>query len=241
MEKNKRHVCIILDMSGSMSSNKDVTISGVNEQIQQMKTDCGKNDQEIYFSLITFNGEVFETTWEQPVDETIKEITDKNYTPNGGTALNDAMGYALTKLSKISAKENDSFLVILVSDGHENSSTEFDAQKIGSLKKELEQSSKWTFTYMGCSEENVAKVASDYGLAARNCAVWSNNTSEGTSRAMRNSKKALSNFLRCNSAVASDNYYGATSTGVVNLSVEELDENSWNANENSSLKITSTN
>ena len=72
----KTYICLILDKSGSMEKSKKQTIESFNEQIQQIKSD---DDQDSFFSLITFNGKVFEHCWNENTNS-VEELNDENYT-----------------------------------------------------------------------------------------------------------------------------------------------------------------
>ena len=70
MSKPKTHVAIILDRSGSMSGTRMPTVTGYNEQIEQVQNDS--KDQDILVSLVTFNGHVYEHFWNESADKLTK-------------------------------------------------------------------------------------------------------------------------------------------------------------------------
>src|ERR1035437_6760176 len=119
----RTHIIFILDKSGSMEKTKDSAISGFNEHVQQAQEYA--KTQDILVSLYTFNGEVMEHFFEQPV-ETLKEITEKDYKPKGSTAMRDAIGHAVKKMIDCTKNETDSsFLVYTISDGETNEDKNF--------------------------------------------------------------------------------------------------------------------
>lgn len=165
---------IILDESGSMQSIKPQAVSGVNETLQTIKGAQQQfEEQEHLVTFITFNS----IQWGEndgnvrihykcickPV-ELVKEITDSDYMPNGGTPLYDAMGESLTQLrSKV--KDEDKVLVTIITDGYENASREYDGKAIAGLVGELRERG-WTFTYIGANQD-VDKVAEEMGIKHR--------------------------------------------------------------------------
>ena len=168
--KNKTYVAIVLDRSGSMKfpiELKEKTVIGYNEQVQQIKANA--TEGEYFVSLVTFNGEVYEHVWNAPAED-LKESTMESYKPGGATALLDAEGYVIDKLLKTTdpTDENNAYLVIVITDGHENSSIHFSADKLKSMKGDL---SNWTFTYMGCDKDSIEKLARSTGTAVANCLV----------------------------------------------------------------------
>jgi hypothetical protein len=65
---------------------------------------------------------------------TVEEYQMSEYQPGGTTPLYDTMGETLTQLEKV-ATENDLVLVTIITDGYENSSREYDSEKINELIK----------------------------------------------------------------------------------------------------------
>ena len=165
--KNKKmYYQIILDKSGSMSDCIESTVNGFNEQMQMIKSLQSKfPEQEVLVSLTTFNQDVdFDVECSKP--SALKEMISEQkrsswfneptdyvvYSPNGMTALYDAIGKSVTKIQDIAKKEIEkdeaTVVVVIITDGYENSSTEFRYEQIQSMIKELEKSENWTFSYL---------------------------------------------------------------------------------------------
>lgn len=165
-------VRIILDRSGSMQSIADQAVKNFNEQIQQMK--ANSDTQEIYCSLITFNGEVFEHLWDKPASE-LEEAEEGTYVTTGSTALYDALGYSINK-NKETTEDPDSdvvYLYYIISDGDENASKKYNQNSIAKLIKQCNEEGNYTFTYMGCDRKYVEEVSRGLNIPISNCAVWS--------------------------------------------------------------------
>ena len=167
------HYLLILDESGSMDGLRSVTINNVNEQIQMIK-DLDKKypDQKYFISLVTFNTEIKERFMDVPAAE-MKEITKKDYTPNGGTALRDAMGIGITKLEdNLRPRMNDkekiaTAVIVVITDGEENSSSQWDITKTKNLIERLNKDDKWTISYIGANQDAIL-VGSNYGFSMGN-------------------------------------------------------------------------
>jgi hypothetical protein len=87
--------------------------------------------------------------------ESLNQIDDRSYQPNGGTPLFDAMGASFFNLNWIIEKENPknyNVLVTILTDGEENASKEHTAQSIKEII-ELYKSKNWTFTYIGANHD----------------------------------------------------------------------------------------
>lgn len=206
MSKPKTYVTIILDQSGSMGGTKAQAVQGYNEQVQQMK--LNSKEQDIFCSLITFNGDVFEHLWCEPADK-LTEASVEDYKTEGSTALRDAVGYAIEKLKRTVTDTEAAHLVVIVSDGEENASKHFTTSALNELKDSAEKSGKWTFTYMGCDDKYLQKIASEMKIPLSNMAKWSNNTPELAMRGMKRSANKMDGYYKCRAkgVVASANVY----------------------------------
>ena len=123
----------LLDRSGSMQSCRDDTIGGFNSFINVQKEHGGT------MTLCLFDHE-FEVVYEKmPIDD----VPPLQFVPRGSTALYDAIGNIL-KMDL----PNDTMVVILT-DGEENSSTKYTANHI----KDLIEMKPWTFVYLGANQD----------------------------------------------------------------------------------------
>lgn len=205
--KPKTHVAIVIDRSGSMASAHSKTIEYYNEQLEQAIVNS--KDQDITFSVVSFNGNVFEHEWLADPNELAK-IDASAYSPQGATALDDAVGYTLEKLQKTTeADENTAYLVLIVSDGEENSSQHFNRPKVKKIIDSCEATKKWTVSYMGCDARYLKHIAKEYGIKESNMAVWTNATSEGAERSLRRSTQRTNAYYgsRARGMVACSNLY----------------------------------
>lgn len=192
--KERTYVAIVLDKSGSMAGTKKQTISGFNEQVQQMKQDA--KDQEIFCSLVTFDGEVYEHLWNVNAND-LSEASDKDYVPSGATAMRDAMGYTIQKLLNTTKHEdeNNAYLVIVISDGDTNQDKHYGSAALKELVEGCRGTGRWTFTYMGCTEEYVQKIAHETAIPLSNVAAWSNADSRSATAGMSNQRKRAAKYF----------------------------------------------
>jgi uncharacterized protein YegL len=208
-KKPVTHTVLILDQSGSMQDTKAAAVQNYNEQIQQAK--LNSKDQDIFCSLITFNGEVFEHVWTEPAEK-LNEATESDYVTEGATAMRDAIGYTVKKLLETTdhKDENVSYLVVIVSDGEENSSKHFKRpsdvdiragkkDELKSLMEEVQKTGRWTFTYMGCDDAYIKRVAEETAIPIANCAKWSNATPAMAIRGLCQNRAKLEKFYTCRS------------------------------------------
>lgn len=228
------HIFFVLDKSGSMGGLRQQTVDNFNEQLQDMKQEINSNQVNL-ISLITFAGapyirDIREST---PLSQ-FEEIKLDDYVPNGSTALYDAIGHAIMKadmgIDKYKNFDNAALIVIL-SDGVENASTEYDNHKITDLIKNRQDSGKFTFTFMGCGEV-VHKVAFKIGIPDGNTIVWDYNpTSLGCTMSLN--AVSTKSYMSARSAghIATSGFYLEPSfhepaaSGTENVSIKEIDVN----------------
>lgn len=159
---NKIYNLLIVDESGSMTPLRKSTLSGINEvigTIRQAQNEF-RDTQQHYLSLVTFdspgrdNQHVRTIIDKTPIDE-VKDFTE--YMPNGCTPLYDAMGISLTDLKNhIGNDISSSVVVTVLTDGLENASMLWNADKLKTLIEQLKEMG-WSFSYMG-SAHNVKEV-----------------------------------------------------------------------------------
>jgi von Willebrand factor type A domain len=152
-------VHFILDDSGSMNSVQKATISSFNEYVKSLQTDK-KNSYK--FSLTKF-ADYIETKDIQDINE-VKPLTTDTYMANGSsTSLYDAVCMTLHDVENNPGKN----LVVILTDGEENSSKEYSEKDFRELVKKLEAKDTWTFTYLGANQDSYA-VAQRFGFKKGN-------------------------------------------------------------------------
>ena len=158
--KNKRtYYNLILDRSGSMTSCIEQTVDGVNQQIRRIKEVAERfPEQKLITSLMLFNNHLTRV-WNTLPPQELREIEFSDYRPEGSTALLDAIGSCVNEIRNYLGAELEadeaSCIVVIITDGYENSSVNFSSRQISSLIKELEQTGKWTFSYIGATLDAV--------------------------------------------------------------------------------------
>jgi len=143
----------IVDQSGSMAGLENQAMEGFNTQlrtIQQLKMEF--LDQEYLCSLTFFNQHIQDRIKFGQV-ENIQPLSQENYIPNGTTALLHAIGKSIysikNKFGKDIAEDKMSIVLVIITDGHENSSRMYSYHDVAHLIKELDGSGKWTFSFLG--------------------------------------------------------------------------------------------
>lgn len=157
---------IILDESGSMSSIYRETLQSMNEVLGGIRKNQEEfPDQQHFVSFVTFEGNGISGVKIRrdrvPIGN-IKNLTEKDYRPGGCTPLYDAMGKTLNEMESL-VTENDKVLATIITDGYENSSTEYSGRTVKTLVERLRQKG-WVFAYIGANQDAV-EVAKDLSIA----------------------------------------------------------------------------
>ena len=157
MKENYLKIIFVIDESGSMQGTESDVIGGFNNFIEQQKL---HHQGKITFSLYKFNSYWSRILNDLPIEE-IRPLTSGDYTPGGLTALYDTIGNAIADIenqSKYTKSEHKASMVMMVviTDGQENASREYDSRKIKQMIQELEQSENWQFIYLGADLNNFA-------------------------------------------------------------------------------------
>lgn len=218
--KKQTHIALVVDRSGSMTPIADAAFDAINEQINAIKSNV-KLTGDTYVSYIQFD-EHIETVFQGVHAKDLQPITRDQYSPRGSTAIFDALGRAVEVVrTGVTETDDTAYLVVLISDGSENASREFTKSSIQSLMKQLEDSKKWTFSYM-LSNLTVSQMY-DFqhwtGAAAGNVSTFTS-TNAGTIQASAKLSNSISTYatLRSSGQTFTNTFYEQPTdlTGAVN-------------------------
>ncbi len=172
-------VHLLLDQSGSMGYVQQATIDGVNEYINTLKEDGGKYKVSLTAFDSDGSGKLrLAKPWKNIYIDDVPELTKDDYSPNGGTPLQDA--FCMT-LKDMEDRKDEKYLFVVITDGFENTSKEYTADDMKKLKKKLEAKDNWTFVYLGANQDAFATSAT-YGFTTSNTSNF-NTTTAGTGMA----------------------------------------------------------
>ena len=165
MKANFIHVCFVVDSSGSMALSIDDVKGGFKKIIEEQKANT---EGECAVSYFDFNSTVTEVYRGKNVKEINSEL---NYTPFGMTALMDGVGIAIDTIGKwLNSMPEDEKpeqnLIVIITDGGENFSKEYSANRVREMIKHQQDKYSWNFVYLGADLNNV-KDAIDLGIATR--------------------------------------------------------------------------
>ena len=156
MKKDLTELILVVDRSSSMGDVRSTTISGLKEFLNTQKQLPG----EALLTYITFSSDY---TIEL-AGKNVKDVSDTifdSYVPSGMTALLDAIGVSIDSVGKRLASTNEDerpekVMVIILTDGEENSSKEYSAKSIKEKVKHQEENYKWEFLFLGAGIDAIA-------------------------------------------------------------------------------------
>jgi uncharacterized protein YegL len=166
------HVLFVIDSSGSMDPKATDVRGGFNSYVSTLREDT----QSAYrLTAVTFDTQVKTLFTDVPLAE-VPQLDSSNYRPGGNTALYDALGVSLDELTSAIRQEDhpygtDRALVIVMTDGQENSSRRFTKQQVSDGIKSREAAGNWTFVYLGADQDAWA-ASEGLGFAAGNVAGY---------------------------------------------------------------------
>lgn len=187
-------IYVIIDGSGSMSGIKNDVVTGINEFIaEQQQLVAGTNDV-VRFSLTAFDTNVMEIFVKEDLN-LVNPVSTQETFLGGGTALLDAVGRTLTKAEEDAAVRN---IVVIYTDGGENSSREFTKDQIRELFERLDKAGNWQFIFLGAEFEDFAEDAAGFGVMAGAAGgkFSSMNTSKGNVAGTWATVSATTNYHR---------------------------------------------
>ena len=164
MKTNLTELVFILDKSSSMSGLKSDTIGGFNSMLQKQKA----VDGECRITTVLFdNG--YELLHDRIDIRAVSNMTDNEYQVGGSTALIDAIGRTIHKIGlvqKNTAEEYraDKVMFVIITDGEENSSREYSAEKVKAQIELQKEKYGWEFIFLGANMDAV-KTAGRFGIA----------------------------------------------------------------------------
>ena len=168
--KKQTYYHLVLDRSGSMDSCWKETRQSFQSQLEGFKKkQVEYADQELSFSYCAFNQVLKFSESVVPMDQA--SIDWREIFPDGMTSLYDAIGSSIqflkSRLRNDLENEHTDVVMLIMTDGFENSSRIFNSQEVKQLINVLELSGKWTFLFLGAGL-NVEEATKDLDRNGKN-------------------------------------------------------------------------
>jgi uncharacterized protein YegL len=161
MTKPTTHVLMIVDRSGSMQHLANDVRGGFNSYIDELRKDTGRR----YRVTVTLFDTNFQPLCTAAKLKDVPVLDETTYRPGGGTALLDAVALTVAEFEKEAPElgDEDRALVVVQTDGEENSSREHCGETgrafIADLIKTREATGKVSFVFIGAGPDTWMQAA----------------------------------------------------------------------------------
>lgn len=153
------HLLLVVDASGSMYSLADDVRGGFNQYLKDLDP-----AQKWRVSVCLFNTSSRMLAVNK-LPSRVPLLDETNYQPVGGTALNDAIGGLIESFEAVDDRDDDRVLMVVNTDGYENSSREWKNEGIKALIESKRRSGRWEFVFLGADPE-AWEQGIQYGMAS---------------------------------------------------------------------------
>jgi uncharacterized protein YegL len=145
---------------------------GFNSYVDQLREDKASDYR---LTAVTFDTQVATLFTDVRLTE-VPTMDTSNYRTGGNTALYDALGVSLAEQTGAIRQEGKPYgtervLVIVMTDGEENSSRRFTKEQVTGEIQQREAAGNWTFVYLG-ADQDAWSAAQGLGFAAGNVAGY---------------------------------------------------------------------
>lgn len=164
MKKGLTELVFILDKSGSMGGLESDTIGGCNSMLEKQKVVEG----ECHITTVLFDNN-YELLHDRIDIRAVSKITEKEYCVGGSTALIDAIGRTIDKIGSAQKYTTEDYraekvLFIIITDGEENSSRKYTAEKVRQMIEHQKTKYGWEFIFLGANIDAV-ETAAHFGIS----------------------------------------------------------------------------
>lgn len=137
-------VILLADRSGSMASILANTVISLNDYVGELR-----DRRDLTFTMLTFDTISVDTVHHRLPIADVPPITTADIFPRAGTPLIDALAVTIN-LAKLEYRDSDRVVIVTMTDGLENASTEFRLTQLQDLIKER-TAAGWDFVFLGAS------------------------------------------------------------------------------------------
>lgn len=164
------HVYLVLDDSGSMFQIAAKTKDAFNRTLADIKAAAARTSQDTRVTLTLF-GETISTVFREK--SAAEAPTLETFNPaQGHTRLFDTVGQAIEEMEALRrTAPDDAFLLMVLTDGHDNLRTKYSEQVIRDLIARVQGTDRYTLTFL-LPPGNKRSFCSMYSIPEGNVAEW---------------------------------------------------------------------
>ncbi len=163
----RSHISVILDRTGSMQDIREDVVGGFNAFLAQQQA----APDPATFTLVQFDSQDPYEVLHSAVDiASVPPMTLAQYVPRATTPLYDAMGRGILELEVTLASMSkelrpERVIMVVVTDGQENASRDFDRKRVTRLI-EAKKALGWDFVFLSAdlaAFDDAGQMGVDYG------------------------------------------------------------------------------
>ncbi len=190
MERKKSvdysELVFIMDRSGSMSGIASDMEGAMKEVIQKQKD----RDGDVLVTFVRFDNEYEEVFHEK----SISDIDGFKLEPRSMTALLDAIGKTVNTVErrfnqKDEEDQPERILFVIVTDGGENASREYDRPQVFEMIEKIKRDHDWGFTFIGANQDAIG-TGSGLGISRGSSVNY-----VASAAGVRSMSKSVSNYV----------------------------------------------
>jgi hypothetical protein len=199
---DRTDITVILDRSGSMQSVYGQTVEGFEAFVDKQKHLPGN----CRLTLVQFDT-VYEVVYRS---KPIHRVPRLKLKPRGATALLDALGRTIretaSRVERLTESQQPARLIIvIITDGLENSSREYTRKEVFSLVRQYTLSADWQFVFLGANQDAILE-ASQMGIDAGAAMTYTADV-QGTAHAWQAAADAVVRHRRCGRTRVAGSYF----------------------------------
>jgi len=168
----------VLDCSGSMQTTQLETEQGLNNLLDEQRKQA--KNTTVLVSLVKFSNKI------DPVftARAINDLEPIKLIPSGMTALYDAVGQTIDAMGKrftADPQPDRKVVLVILTDGQENSSHEYTAKQVAEMLKIQREQYSWDVVFIGAGDEAYKEGVTNFQYAQT---AYINNTKSARSAAL---------------------------------------------------------
>jgi hypothetical protein len=192
-------IIVILDESGSMLVMGSEPVHSVNSIFVEQKNKQ-KFDDGATATLVTFNDKSVRVIDSEKFSE-LKELTMKDYNPEGKTMLNDTI--CNTIKTKLDSSKPHNVILMIITDGEENASITYSRDDVKRMIKLAEDNYDWKVIFIGANID-VFSSGNKMNIGSNRCAEFNQMVSGSLLTLCRSTSICVENYRRCRSEGSCD-------------------------------------
>lgn len=212
----ENNVGILVDKSGSMHGLQNKVVETVNSWVDKIKEECYRGGIKTTVSFGVFNHKFDLVLDRVPIDK-LRKIQRSDINPNGQTALCESASKMMDVIGGGVHREDETYLLIVVTDGAENASAISYRNSLPDKIKESILKDNWTIVFLvppGDKHEIMR-----WGIYDDNVQEWEANE-KGMERAKGETLSGLNNYYRgiaSGSSKATKSFFQKVTTDMDNV------------------------